>query len=970
MNATVKERFPSYSLFVYKEGYIDASSLRVKGYPVIFVPGNAGSYKQVRSMASIANQMYNNRQTSGSVELDFFTVDFNEEKAAIFGPLLENQVNFLLQVIQRVREVYKSSGRSFVSCILIGHSIGGIISRGLLIHPSFNARCVDLLLTLSAPLKEPVVSFDGSITNFYHKTNIEWNRQRHIIARNKSNISNTTHVSIGGGFSDVMVRSQLAYFDSSDNDIDFATISTGIPDVWLSVDHLCIVWCRELMIKITHLLFDIVNLGNRDSVQKKSIITYHLEEVSRGKIYAPSRFIPNKIVYPQIGEWINVDDRAFRWTSKTKVIKPVFFLVKLVPKTTIVLWVDGETRTDWASGCKISSNTVKRDKNDEKNAPICESGINLSHLTKMWPSLSIAAPSKSPKSSMYIPKKRKRTLMITNADSILSQGVTHINVALSPTTDYVSVSFERFSQFKRNIAVILPTVIQSLTMLFSFITIKDIPVSDQASYFYLSIIGQEQVWHVYSVKVSRGSCYSAAEESRTRELSRFSVPWSREDSFTSMTSIDEVKPLVSWKKFETIDTLLLKLNVPKPSVSDKRSPSLELLLDPDCSYQIQIKLHFFEMLGHLIRFYYQYLFQLILAIFISVLGIQFTLSRSNRHLVPSEDDELEYSTGNSPVFYHESTERALRRRFFRVSLFGLIPLFPWLAIKVTKHVFDEDTIKSSKILQYFMSLEMNSLEDTQFILLFTVIFIFSYSISYFISIIMQSFLAVLTKCLLLVKKNVNPGRSLPCENWSFSFTPVITGLIFMLISFATTSNVGMVLTTVTHSIRLLKLSVKSHLLFERRGLNPQTSILHYHMTILWLLLMSSAASFPLTIYWVFEGYPFFFAVIPSSRYLHLRDDQLLSSLAITITMMFIWQEKPIRAVDQTRSQVRQMGYKIVISSISLLSGLLGHNIHFIPYLIVIPLSILSFLTINTSNIRLGSSSKSNIELFVNHDHQE
>lgn len=44
------ERFPRYELYYYYEGKLqkNINHLVLKGAPVIFVPGNAGSYKQVR----------------------------------------------------------------------------------------------------------------------------------------------------------------------------------------------------------------------------------------------------------------------------------------------------------------------------------------------------------------------------------------------------------------------------------------------------------------------------------------------------------------------------------------------------------------------------------------------------------------------------------------------------------------------------------------------------------------------------------------------------------------------------------------------------------------------------------------------------------------------------------------------------------------------------------------------------------
>jgi hypothetical protein len=50
------EAFPKYGLYVYGEGkmagYLEKG--KFSGIPVLFIPGNSGSHKQVRSLASVA----------------------------------------------------------------------------------------------------------------------------------------------------------------------------------------------------------------------------------------------------------------------------------------------------------------------------------------------------------------------------------------------------------------------------------------------------------------------------------------------------------------------------------------------------------------------------------------------------------------------------------------------------------------------------------------------------------------------------------------------------------------------------------------------------------------------------------------------------------------------------------------------------------------------------------------------------
>jgi len=50
------DQYPNYGLYYYYEGVrqpLDPLKRRMTGAPVIFVPGNAGSYKQVRQQTTI-----------------------------------------------------------------------------------------------------------------------------------------------------------------------------------------------------------------------------------------------------------------------------------------------------------------------------------------------------------------------------------------------------------------------------------------------------------------------------------------------------------------------------------------------------------------------------------------------------------------------------------------------------------------------------------------------------------------------------------------------------------------------------------------------------------------------------------------------------------------------------------------------------------------------------------------------------
>ena len=54
------------------------------------VSGNAGSYKQVRSLASVALRKAID-ETKYKTHFDFFTLDFAEEMSGVYGGVLQDQ---------------------------------------------------------------------------------------------------------------------------------------------------------------------------------------------------------------------------------------------------------------------------------------------------------------------------------------------------------------------------------------------------------------------------------------------------------------------------------------------------------------------------------------------------------------------------------------------------------------------------------------------------------------------------------------------------------------------------------------------------------------------------------------------------------------------------------------------------------------------------------------------------------------
>lgn len=183
---TEHTRFASkYSLHIYREGGFDEDPkveiswpplvlktyiLQVKGVPVLFIPGNAGSYRQARSLGSESAQYYYNTIAqdagalkNGATSIDFFTIDFNEDFTAFHGQTLLDQAEYLNDAVAYILSLYHDPRRSQrdaalpdpSSVILIGHSMGGIVARTMLIMPNYQSNSVNTIVTMSTPHARP-----------------------------------------------------------------------------------------------------------------------------------------------------------------------------------------------------------------------------------------------------------------------------------------------------------------------------------------------------------------------------------------------------------------------------------------------------------------------------------------------------------------------------------------------------------------------------------------------------------------------------------------------------------------------------------------------------------------------------------------------------------------------------------------------------------------------------------------------
>ncbi|KAI1151625.1 PGAP1-like protein-domain-containing protein [Nemania diffusa] len=281
---TEHTRFASkYSLYLYREQGID-NGPKVRGIPVLFIPGNAGSYKQVRSIASESARHFhetshsNMATTNSEVKnLDFFTVDFNEDFTAFHGQTMLDQAEYVNEAIRYILSLYLDPQKSErdpdlpepSSVIILGHSMGGIVARAAFVMPNFQPHSINTIVTMSAPHARPPVTFDPLIVKIYEDINDHWRHAHSSKSATENPLSDVTLVSIAGGGLDTVVPSDYASLESIVPETHGFTVFTStIPTVWTSMDHQAITWCDQFRKVIVKALYDIVD--SRDKSQTKT----------------------------------------------------------------------------------------------------------------------------------------------------------------------------------------------------------------------------------------------------------------------------------------------------------------------------------------------------------------------------------------------------------------------------------------------------------------------------------------------------------------------------------------------------------------------------------------------------------------------------------------------------------------------------------------------------------------------------
>ena len=247
----ISKSYPRYGLYLYGEGSYAQEQKRVfepTGIPVLFIPGNAGSYRQVRSLASVALRKAERRGN----HFNYFTVDFDEDFSGLFGGVLMDQVNFVHSCLRHIIRSYKGKKSGPESVILIGHSMGGMIARALFTLENFKSKFVSVIITLGTPQASPVIPFDYHLSSFYLSVNKLW--------KNNPKYANLSLISLAGGARDILVPAKHCFPPHNVHmNLQYSAVTTSVPYVWITIDHLALCWCKQLILVINRALFALID---------------------------------------------------------------------------------------------------------------------------------------------------------------------------------------------------------------------------------------------------------------------------------------------------------------------------------------------------------------------------------------------------------------------------------------------------------------------------------------------------------------------------------------------------------------------------------------------------------------------------------------------------------------------------------------------------------------------------------------
>ncbi|XP_035681116.1 GPI inositol-deacylase-like [Branchiostoma floridae] len=546
LSENVTRSFPRYGLYLYGEGAYarQSKNFKLTGVPVLFIPGNAGSHKQVRSLGSVALKKAQHLRTP--FHFNYFSVDLNEELTGMFGAILSEQTEFVHRCILKVLTMYKKVDSPPKSVILVGHSVGGIVARALFTLPDFDPSMVNTIITQATPHQSPVINADQYMADFYNTVNQFWQD-----GMGSGRLSHVTIASTGGAHRDYLVRAGLTSLKGIVPESNaVSAVTSAIPKVWLSTDHLAIVWCKQLVLATKRSLFDIIDPKTRqvttDVKHRMQVFRHHFLHHPGSKSFSLTSV---QSAIPPGDKWVEVTDEVWEFSeTRTEDVTNYMFPIdkELGGRDTFVATTN-IVEDSWVYLCQ------------EEGGKRCKEGLDMSSRGQLSPPL-------------YSGHK----VVHLHLDSYRS--FSHVVVSVPKSSKPVTVQTQFYNGTEKSQELQVPNV-----MSFAIRSVVEVEVPNNTVFYNISLIGLQEVYHAFTANL-----VSDCEDNDMTKM-HMHIPWFKEDVYSVSQGSGSGK-------------LSLRLQSGK-LVDENTNAELRLYLNPKCNYKVQVWVNFAEVLGQLIRFH-------------------------------------------------------------------------------------------------------------------------------------------------------------------------------------------------------------------------------------------------------------------------------------------------------------------------------------------------------------------------------
>ncbi|TYZ61329.1 hypothetical protein PybrP1_010369 [[Pythium] brassicae (nom. inval.)] len=252
---------------------------QLTGVPLLFLPGHLGSHKQARSLARHLADRGADEQL-----FDVFAVDFGGELSGLSGDLVRQQARFVNDAVRAIlrqyRKQHKKLGKKAAktrkgpeSVVVVAHSMGGVVARLAATLPNYAPNSIRHVVSLGTPYERPPFPFDAEMQHVYAEIAHRLDDASDDTADDAADDATApVYISIAGGHKDLIVHTPLSAVDRVAHPArSLALLTTAMPSVGLTMDHLCLLWCHQLLDRVAQSIVAVVDAEKRELLPSASL---------------------------------------------------------------------------------------------------------------------------------------------------------------------------------------------------------------------------------------------------------------------------------------------------------------------------------------------------------------------------------------------------------------------------------------------------------------------------------------------------------------------------------------------------------------------------------------------------------------------------------------------------------------------------------------------------------------------------